>query len=218
MSRSRVPADVPAWPLWMAPAALAATWAAGWVVLVLVVVTLAIRGADTIDGAGAAAAVRPHRRRGRRDRMPVRRPGGAAGARAVRPASGPTAARRGRGARRGRLRRSRRGRRAARRGRVRRASRAPRGLQQGRFGRLIGDPDPTVVDLDLGAGCSVLARALILPLFTELLLRGFCLPILARRLGDGWAVAAVVALTAVLGAGAAGEGGCWSPASCSGSC
>ena len=82
----------------------------------------------------------------------------------------------------------------------------PEVSEQGRFGRLIGDPDPTVVDLDLGAGCSVLARALILPLFTELLLRGFCLPILARRLGDGWAVAAVVALTAVLGAGAAGEG------------
>ena len=82
----------------------------------------------------------------------------------------------------------------------------PEVSEQGALGRLVGDPDPTVVDLGGGAVSSLLARAVVLPLFAELLLRGFCLPILARRFGDRAAVAGVAVATALLGAGAAGSG------------
>ena len=204
--RSRVPAGVPAWPAWMVPAALAGTWAAGWVVLLLVAVTLAIRGADAFDGpsllllslltAGAGVAImtalaakvapptpaafglRP---------VPLRLAGvgvlAALGAVALAAVVAQVAG-----------------------GAFDGLPVPPEVSEQGALGRLVGDPDPTVVDLGGGAVSSLLARAVVLPLFAELLLRGFCLPILARRFGDRAAVAGVAVATALLGAGAAGSG------------
>ena len=79
--------------------------------------------------------------------------------------------------------------------------------EQSRYLQLLGDPDPTVVDPGAAAACSVLARALVGPLFAELLLRGFVLPILARRLGAVAAVAVLGLLTALTFAGAGGDAG-----------
>ena len=205
-TRSRVPAGVPAWPPWMVPAALAGTWAAGWVVLLLVVVTLAIRGAERVDGVGVlllallgagagtaivaalAAKVAPPAPAAFGLRaVPLRL--AAVGIAAALAAVGLAAlvAQLAGGA-------------------FDALPVPPEVSEQGALGRLVGDPDPTVVDLGGDAVCSLLARAVILPLFAEFLLRGFCLPILARRYGDRVAVGGVAVVTALLGAGAAGSG------------
>ena len=46
---ARVRRSVPAWPIWMAPAAIAGTWAAGWAAGVAVAIAQAARGADRVD-------------------------------------------------------------------------------------------------------------------------------------------------------------------------
>ena len=206
VTRTRVPADVPRWPVWMAPVALVATWVAGWIVMLLVAVTLAVRGEDAFDGASVLLLVGLTAAAGAGDRGLARRARRGAAARGVRPAHGAAAAgRRGRAAGAGRGRR-RGARRAGRRRRVRRAAGAAGGVRAGRA-RPGSSAIPTrrSSTSTRGAICSLLARAVIVPLFGELLLRGFCLPILGRRFGDGWAVGGLAALTALLGAGAAGE-------------
>ena len=47
-----MPAEVPAWPLWMAAGLPAGVWAAGWAIAALAVVTPAAPRADRLDGAG----------------------------------------------------------------------------------------------------------------------------------------------------------------------
>ena len=200
----RVRRDVPAWPVWMAPAAVAGTWAAGWVAGVVVVVGLAVRGADRIGApalllivamtaAGGTAIVVVLAARVARPRpeafglRPVAPRLAAAGVllglvavalcAAVAQLLG---------------------------GALGSLPVPPELSEQSRWSQLLGDPDPTVVDPGADAACSVLARALIGPLFGELLLRGFLLPILARRLGATVAVAVLAPLTALTFA-AAGE-------------
>jgi membrane protease YdiL (CAAX protease family) len=205
MSASRVRKDVPRWPLWMAPVAVIGTWAAGWVAGIAVVVSVAVRGGDRIDAPAllllvaltaalgtwivvllAGRVSRPTRAALGLRAMPIRR--GAAGV-AVALALVAVAALAA----------------EALGGALGGLPVPPELSEQIRLFRLLGDPDPTVVDLDAAAGCSILARALIGPLFGELLLRGFVLPILARRWGDGAAVAVLAPLTALTFAGAGGE-------------
>jgi membrane protease YdiL (CAAX protease family) len=51
----RLPADVPAWPAWMAAAALGAAWVATGVAALLVALALSIAGADDLTPAGTLA-------------------------------------------------------------------------------------------------------------------------------------------------------------------
>jgi membrane protease YdiL (CAAX protease family) len=70
---------------------------------------------------------------------------------------------------------------------------APRELStQSPLDRAAGLPDTTHVGLGLETLASLLARGVLLVLVTEIVLRGFVLPVLARRLGRGWAIAIVV--------------------------
>jgi uncharacterized protein len=203
--RSRVRESVPAWPVWMAPAALGGVWAAGWVAGVAVVVTVAVRGGDRIGApallllvtltaaAGVAivvalaARVAPPRPESFGVRPVPLRPAAILVGLGVGVVAVAALAAELLGGALGSLS-------------------APSELsEQSRWSELLGDPDPTVVDPGAAAACSVLARALIGPLFAELLLRGFVLPILARRLGDGAAVAVLALLTALTFAGAGGE-------------
>jgi membrane protease YdiL (CAAX protease family) len=203
--RSRVRESVPAWPVWMAPAALGGVWAAGWLVGIAVVVTVAVRGGDRIDAAAllllvaltAAAGIWIVLLLAGRVAVPRRE---AFGVRAVplRPAAVLVGLGAG-GVALGALA-------AELLGGALGSLSAPSELsEQSRRSELLGDPDPTVVDPGAAAACSVLARALIGPLFGELLVRGFALPILARRLGDAVAVAVLAPLTALTVAGAGGE-------------
>jgi membrane protease YdiL (CAAX protease family) len=201
---ARVRRSVPAWPVWMAPAAVAGTWAAGWAAGVAVAVVQAARGADRIDApallllvaltaAGGvatvvalAARVAPPRREAFGVRPVALRLGAvgvALGVALVALAAAP----------------------AELLGGALRSLPVPAELsEQSRWAQALGEPDPTVVDVDAAAACSILARALIGPLLAELLLRGFALPILARRLGERSAVAVLAPLTALTFAGAGG--------------
>jgi len=189
----------------MAPAAVAGTWAAGWLAGVAVALTLAVRGADRIDapalllhatvtaaaGVGivallAARVARPTPAAFGVRPVPLRL--GAVGVGLGVAVVGLAALA------------------ADLLGGALGSLPLPAELSaQSRLSRLLGDPDPTVVDPSAAAACSVLARALIGPLLGELLLRGFVLPILARRIGDGAAVAVLAPLTALTFAGAGGE-------------
>jgi membrane protease YdiL (CAAX protease family) len=202
---TRAPRDVPAWPLWMAPAAIAGTWFAGWLAGVAVAIGLAVRGAERVDapsllllvalaGAGAAgvvvslaARVAPPRRGAfglRRVRLRLAAVGIAVGGLVVALAAAA----------------------AALLGDAFGALAAPVELsEQSGWARALGEPDPTVVDPGAAAACSVLARALIGPLCAELLLRGFVLPILVRRFGERTAIALLAPLTALAFAGAGGS-------------
>jgi membrane protease YdiL (CAAX protease family) len=202
---SRVRRDVPAWPVWMAPAAIAGTWAAGWIAGIVIAVGLAVRGADGVDAAALLVLVALTAAGGvtvmglLAARVAPPRPA-VFGVRRVPPRLAATAVGLGVAV-------------------VGVAALLAHVLgdalgslpvpaevsDQSRWSRLLGDPDPTVADVDAAAACSVLARALIGPLFAELLLRGFVLPILARRFGDGVAVAVLAPLTALTFAGVGGE-------------
>jgi uncharacterized protein len=197
VTRSHVPA-------WMALAATGGTWAAGLVASFVVAVALAARGADRIDApsllllvaltaaasvaivVALAARVAPPRPQSLGLRpVPLRRAaaGVGLGVAVVAPAAA-----------------------AALLGGAFGSLPVPVELsEQSAWARLLGDPDPTVVDPGAAAACSVLARALIGPLAAELLLRGFVLPALARRIGTGAAVALVAPLTALGFAGAGGD-------------
>jgi CAAX protease family protein len=208
--RSRVRGNVPRWPLWMAPAAVAGTWVAGWVAGLAVVVSVAVRGGDRIDAPAllllvaltaalgtwivvllAGRVARPTRATLGVVPVPLRRAAAGVGlalasvALAALVADALVADALG--------------------GALGALPVPPELSEQSRLFRLLGDPDPTVVDVDAAAACSILARALIGPLFGELLLRGFVLPILARRWGDRVAVAVLAPLTALAFAGIGGD-------------
>jgi membrane protease YdiL (CAAX protease family) len=201
----RVPRHVPSWPVWMAPAAVGGTWAAGVVASVAVAVAMAARGAERVDAPSvlllvaltAAASVGIVVALAARIASPLPesfgvrpvplRLGAAGVGLGIAVVALPAAAAELLGGALGSLP-------------------VPVELsEQSRWSRLLGDPDPTVVDPGASAACSVLARALIGPLFAELLLRGFVLPILARRLGVAAAVAVLAPLTALTFAGAGGD-------------
>jgi membrane protease YdiL (CAAX protease family) len=189
----------------MAPAAVAGTWAAGWIAGLAVAVGLAVRGADGVGAAALLVLVALTAVGGATvmallaARVAPPRPA-AFGVRRVSPRLAATAVALGVAV-------------------VGLAALVAHVLgdalgslpvpaevsEQSRWSRLLGDPDPTVVDPGAAAVCSLLARALIGPLFAELLLRGFVLPILARRFGDGVAVAVLAPLTALTFAGVGGE-------------
>jgi membrane protease YdiL (CAAX protease family) len=202
---ARVRTSVPAWPVWMAPAAVAGTWAAGWAAAVLVAVAQTARGADRIDApallllvaltaaacVGIVVALAARVAAPRREAFGVRRValrlgavGVALGVAVVALAATP----------------------AELLGGAFGSLPVPAELsEQTRWARALGEPDPTVVDPGVAAACSVLARALIGPLLAELLLRGFALPIVARRLGEAAAVAVLAPLTALTFAGVGGS-------------
>jgi Type II CAAX prenyl endopeptidase Rce1-like len=64
--------------------------------------------------------------------------------------------------------------------------------QQSAVERLAGLPDATAVGFGLETVVSLLARGVVLVVATELVLRGFVLPVLVRRLGRGWGIVLVV--------------------------
>jgi membrane protease YdiL (CAAX protease family) len=202
---ARVRRSVPAWPVWMAPAAVAGTWAAGWAAGVAVAIAQAARGADRIDapallllvaltaagGVGTvvalAARVAPPRPETFGVRPVALRLGAVGVALGVAVVALAAAGAELLGGAVGSLP-------------------VPAELsEQTRWARALGEPDPTVVDPGAAAVCSLLARALIGPLLAELLLRGFALPILARRWGERVAVAVLAPLTALTFAGVGGE-------------
>jgi hypothetical protein len=89
----------------------------------------------------------------------------------------------------------------------------PRELSaQSPLARASGLADPTVVGAGTETLVSLLARGVVLVVATEVVLRGFVLPVLVRRLGRGWGVAVVVLAGAATGSVVAGTPGLVLPA------
>jgi membrane protease YdiL (CAAX protease family) len=72
--------------------------------------------------------------------------------------------------------------------------------------RALGDPDPTIVTVGFATAVSVFARAVVAVVVVEILLRGFVLPILARRLGAPGAIAIVAVCFGSLAPALGGRG------------
>ena len=89
----------------------------------------------------------------------------------------------------------------------------PRELSaQSPVARAAGLPDPTAVGLGSETLVSLLARGVVLVVASEVVLRGFVLPVLVRRLGRGWGVALVVLAGTATGSVVAGTPGLALPA------
>jgi hypothetical protein len=78
--------------------------------------------------------------------------------------------------------------------------------------RASGLPDPTVVGFGLETLVSLMARGVVLVVATEVVLRGFVLPVLVRRMGRGWGIALVVLGGTATGSVVAGTPGLVLPA------